>query len=214
MKVFYKNEVIDTDKYYLKEVKGEWNVFSQHGTQLSFWKNKNKYDNDAKNVTLIINGKNVGKSIQKLKWENGIKNDIPNGFVRVFGSDRYYFNLSNPIQLWNQYTGNYLKTYECSKHYRFLHKEIHIVVYQYYKQRYVTKGNQIHHLDGDPHNNSISNLMQLTIKEHRTYENLKRSYRGIHNLNNCNHISFERCCKKINSFNLDQKSKRLLIDNL
>ena len=61
-------------------------------------------------------------------------------------SDKYYLALKNPI-----YKNR---------------KRLHIAFYEYHYQCSIIKNNDIHHIDGNPLNNNINNLLLMSHKEH------------------------------------------------
>lgn len=55
---------------------------------------------------------------------------------------------------------------------------VHIMIFQYFSQDTNLRGYVIHHIDGNPYNNTYPNLIKLTRKEHTGY----RAYVKRHNL--------------------------------
>ena len=67
----------------------------------------------------------------------------------------------------------------------------HRLVVENHLNRYLTNDEEIHHIDGDPKNNSIENLKVLSSEEHARY------HREQHNLEN-NIVAMEKICPNCN----------------
>ncbi len=54
------------------------------------------------------------------------------------------------------------------------YKALHHYIWEYYNKRKIIKGNVIHHIDFNPHNNNISNLQYLSLSRHIKLHALER----------------------------------------
>ena len=89
-------------------------------------------------------------AMETVNTSENIKEVVFNGVkYRLMGKKRYY-----------------LASYSANKD-RIGAKGLHTAIWEYFNNREVPKGYCIHHIDGNPFNNDISNLQCMEIGEHR-----------------------------------------------
>lgn len=100
------------------------------------------------------------------------------------GYGKYY--VSNYGRVWNGRTGHFLKPEITHHNYLRVHMSINGVRVNKYVHKLVADiftikprgSTEIHHIDGDKHNNRASNLMSVTRQQHRALHKDMKVQRG------------------------------------
>lgn len=118
--------------------------------------------------------------VQKIYIDN---EEINISELKQFRDSPYYaskdgqiYNLDKNIKMRFENSGNYFRV-QCQYNLNGKHFQVHRIVYECFKGP-IPKGQEINHIDGNPHNNNIDNLELVTHTDNckKAYHNNIRVY--------------------------------------
>lgn len=174
-------------------------------------------------------GKQYDRSKQQLYIHSFPEKFLPKNYdkwIDVLGYEQYFcFNPQNPNQIWSK---KFMKLIKLSKnnnsqsqHLLFNAKKdgkrktlyVHKMVWQSYYKTKIKKGFVIHHLNHDCYDNRIQNMILLPKQIHSRFEIFYNLY-ALKSDYYCKSMSKEEIIEKIEEFEIEDKLKQKLIDNL
>lgn len=132
-------------------------------------KDGNKLNNNLNNLEWTSNEEHSkmhgqGHSTKRIYINN---EEVNIDELKQFRNSPYYaskdgqiYNLDKNIKMRFENSGNYYRV-QCNYNLKGKHFQVHRIIYECFKGE-ILKGQEINHIDGNPHNNNIDNLELVT----------------------------------------------------